>query len=229
MNPYPTDVARTKATVLKYREAALGEREYPMIEFEGFPAEFARRYREAGYWRGETLGGLLREWAALPEPRTAIVEGTRRWSYAELDARADRLAAGLRGWGIGPGTPVVVQLPNTADFAVVSIALFRLGAPPVFALPNHRRAEITYLCEAAGAVAYIIPDVHQGFDYRALATDVGAQRSGAPARVRARGPGPVHRAERRRGGRWRSATGAGRPRRTSRSSCCPGGPPGCPS
>jgi len=39
-------------------------------------------------------------------------------------------------------------------------------------LPNHRRNEITYLCEAAGAVAYIIPDVHQGFDYRSLATDV---------------------------------------------------------
>jgi 2,3-dihydroxybenzoate-AMP ligase len=143
-----------------------------MIDFDGFPEEFARRYREAGYWRGETLGGLLREWAALPEPRTAIVEGGRRWSYAELDAKADRLAAGFRALGIGPGNPVVVQLPNTAAFAAVSIALFRLGAPPVFALPNHRRNEVTYLCEAAEAVAYVIADVHQGFDYRTLAADV---------------------------------------------------------
>src|SRR5262245_42423671 len=128
-----------------------------MIEFDGFPEEFARRYREAGYWRGETLGSLLREWAALPEQRVAIVDGTRRWTFAELDAHADRLAAGLRACGIGPGKPVVVQLPNSAAFAIVSIALFRLGAPPVFALPNHRRNEITYLCEAAEAVAYIIP------------------------------------------------------------------------
>lgn len=143
-----------------------------MIDFDRFPEEFARRYREAGYWRGETLGGLLREWATLPEPRTAIVESGRRWSYTELDAKADRLAAGFRAVGIGPGNPVVVQLPNTAAFAVVSIALFRLGAPPVFALPNHRRNEISYLCEAAEAVAYVIPDVHQGFDYRTLAADV---------------------------------------------------------
>src|SRR5437763_11173996 len=143
-----------------------------MIDFDRFPEEFARRYREAGYWRGETLGALLREWATLPEPRTAIVEGERRWSYAELDAKADRLAAGFQALGIEPGNPVVVQLPNTAAFAAVSIALFRLGVPPVFALPNHRRNEVTYLCEASEAVAYVIPDVHQGFDYRALAADV---------------------------------------------------------
>lgn len=143
-----------------------------MIDFDGFPEEFARRYRAAGYWRGETLGSLLREWAAAPEPRTAIVEGERRWSYAELDAKADRLAAGLAELGIGPGDPVVVQLSNTAAFAYVSIALFRLGAPPVFALPNHRRTEVTYLCEASEAVAYVIPGVHQGFDYRTLAADV---------------------------------------------------------
>jgi len=143
-----------------------------MIDFDGFPGEFARRYREAGYWRGETLGGLLREWATQAAPRTAIVESGRRWTYAELDGQADRLAAGFWALGIRPGNPVVVQLPNTAAFAAVSIALFRLGVPPVFALPNHRRNEVTYLCEAAEAVAYVIPDVHQGFDYRVLAADV---------------------------------------------------------
>lgn len=142
-----------------------------MIDVDVFPEEFARRYRNAGYWRGETLGELLREWAAGP-PRTAIVEGQRRISYAELDAEADRLATGLSTLGIGPGDPVVVQLPNTAAFASVSIALFRLGAPAVFALPNHRRNDITYLCESTDAVAYVIPDVHQGFDYRELAAEV---------------------------------------------------------
>lgn len=141
-----------------------------MIDVDAFPEEFARRYREAGYWRGETLGQLLREWAA--GPRTAIVEGQRRIGYAELDAEADRLAAGFSALGIGPGDPVVVQLPNTAAFATVSIALFRLGAPPVFALPNHRRNDISYLCRATDAVAYVIPDVHQGFDYRELAAEV---------------------------------------------------------
>jgi 2,3-dihydroxybenzoate-AMP ligase len=166
-----TNFARNTNLIVEYLQTTL-RRENAMIDFDGFPKEFARRYREAGYWRGETLGGLLRDWAALPEPRTAIVEAGRRWSYAELDAKADRLAAGFQALGIGPGDPVVVQLPNTAAFAVVSIALFRLGVPPVFALPNHRRNEVSYLCAAAEAVAYVIPDVHQGFDYRSLAADV---------------------------------------------------------
>lgn len=51
-------------------------------------------------------------------------------------------------------------------------ALFRLGALPVFALPSHRSSEITYFCEFAEAKAYIIPDMHSGFDYRALARQV---------------------------------------------------------
>jgi 2,3-dihydroxybenzoate-AMP ligase len=137
-----------------------------------WPEEFAARYRAAGYWRGEVLGDLLRPWAARDGGRTAIVAGGRRYSYAELDSWADRLAAGLYELGLRPGDRVVVQLPNTVQFAVVSIALFRLGALPVYALPAHRRSEITYLCEHTGAVAYVIPDVAGQFDFRTLAREV---------------------------------------------------------
>ncbi|RJL27237.1 (2,3-dihydroxybenzoyl)adenylate synthase [Bailinhaonella thermotolerans] len=143
-----------------------------MIEYDRVPEDFAERYRRAGYWRGETLGGLLRDWAARDGGRIAVVDEAGSHGYAALDAWADRLAAGFRALGAGPGRPVVVQLPNVAAFAAVSVALFRAGAPPVFALPTHRRSEISYLCEASEAVAYVIPDVHHGFDHRALAGEV---------------------------------------------------------
>jgi 2,3-dihydroxybenzoate-AMP ligase len=67
---------------------------------------------------------------------------------------------------------VVVQLPNLAEFYAVCFALFRLGALPVFALPAHRSAEISFFCEFTEAVAYVIPDKHGGFDYRTLAAQV---------------------------------------------------------
>lgn len=143
-----------------------------MIAFTEFPPEFSDRYRREGYWRGEVLGEILRDWAASDPGRTALVTPDRRWSYAELDAKADRLASGFGELGIRPEDRVVVQLPNGAEFVVVSIALFRLGACPVFALPNHRRSEITYLCDYSEAVAYVIPAQHQGFDYRTLAEEV---------------------------------------------------------
>src|SRR6185437_4745887 len=52
------------------------------------------------------------------------------------------------------------------------IALFRLGAIPIFALAAHRRHEILYLCNHSEAVAYVMPGVHMGFDFRVLAEQV---------------------------------------------------------
>ncbi|MER5885322.1 AMP-binding protein [Streptomyces sp. NPDC001941] len=142
-----------------------------------WPAEFAERYRAAGWWRGETFGGMLRERATAHPDRTAIVDPAtgRRWSYAELDARADRLAAGLLARGVAKGDRVVVQLPNTAEFFEVVFALFRIGALPVFALPAHRDTEIRYFCAFTEAVAYVIAPVHGGYDYRDLAARTKAE------------------------------------------------------
>ncbi|MFJ7073620.1 (2,3-dihydroxybenzoyl)adenylate synthase [Streptomyces sp. NPDC098781] len=140
-----------------------------------WPAEFAERYRAAGHWRGRTFGRMLRERAELHPDRIAVVDpaGSRRdWTYAELDTRADRLAAGLLDAGIERGDRVVVQLPNIAEFFETVFALFRIGALPVFALPAHRDTEITHFCTIAEAVAYVVADVHEGYDYRALATRV---------------------------------------------------------
>ncbi|MFR9728257.1 (2,3-dihydroxybenzoyl)adenylate synthase [Saccharopolyspora sp. MS10] len=139
-----------------------------------WPAETAERYRAAGYWRGETFGEVLRARAAEHGERTAVVDAARALTYAELDDRADRLAAGLRQLGIGAEDRVVVQLPNIAEFYEVCFALFRLGAVPVFALPSHRLTEIAYFCEFSAAAAYITCDVEAGFDHRALAADVVA-------------------------------------------------------
>lgn len=147
-----------------------------------WPAEFAERYRAAGWWRGETFGQMLRERAAAHPDRIAIVDPgpdlaaePRRWTYAELDERADRLAAGFAARGIAKGDKVVLQLPNTAEFFSVIFALFRIGALPVFALPAHRETEIRYFCEFTEAAAYVVPGEHGGFDYRALATTVRDQ------------------------------------------------------
>ncbi|MEV4185872.1 AMP-binding protein, partial [Streptosporangium canum] len=143
-----------------------------------WPEEVAARYRREGYWRGETLGDLLRRVAAAHGSRTALVSGDSRWSYRELDERADRLAAGLNGLGIGPGDRVLVQLPNIPDLVFLCFALFRLGAAPVLALPPHRHSEIGHLAAATDAVAYVVPDICQGFDHRELARLV---RASAPS------------------------------------------------
>jgi 2,3-dihydroxybenzoate-AMP ligase len=146
--------------------------------FTGWPDEFATRYAELGYWRGRTLGSILHERARSRPADLAIVDGERRWSYRDLDERADRLAAGLRALGIGRHDRVLVHLPNVAEFVSLSFALFRLGAIPVYALPAHRETEIVHLARLAEAVTYVVPDTHLGFDHRELARTVRKQVPG---------------------------------------------------
>jgi 2,3-dihydroxybenzoate-AMP ligase len=146
-----------------------------------WPDDAAAYYRAMGYWRGQSLGAMLRERAAAQPERVALVCGERHWTYRELDERCDRMAAGLARIGIAAQDRVVLQLPNVAEFFVSCFALFRLGAVPILALPAHRRSEIAYFCQLAEAKAYFIADRDNGFDYRTLAREVLAE---APSRHR---------------------------------------------
>jgi 2,3-dihydroxybenzoate-AMP ligase len=138
-----------------------------------WPESSAERYRAEGYWAGRPLDRLLRDRAERAPDRTALVDAEgNRWTYAELDLRADRSAAGLRQLGIGTGDRVVVQLPNTDAFVVLFFGLLRAGAVPVLTLPAHRESELVHVAETAGATALAVPDTLDGFDHRALARAV---------------------------------------------------------
>lgn len=136
---------------------------------QDWPADLARRYRGAGYWRGETLGDMLRDRATRHPGRTAVICGPRSWSYAELLSRAESTAHGFMATGLRPGDRVIVQLPNMAEFITATFGLFLMGALPVFALPAHRDTELAHFAAKSGATGLIIPDIHDGFDHRSLA------------------------------------------------------------
>ena len=137
-----------------------------------WPAEVAARYRERGYWQGQTLGDLVDRWAAEYGERVAIVSGDECVSYRELRRRVDRLALHLLRLGLRPSERMVVQLPNVPEFVYLYYACARIGVLPVMALPAHRYAEISYLVEHSEAAAYAIPATFRGYDYRDLAGEV---------------------------------------------------------
>lgn len=142
--------------------------EGPLEGYVPFPPEFAAKYRRLGYWEPKTFGERLDDWAARWGERTALVAGEERLSYAELRERAMRLAAGLAALGVRRSDRVLVQLPNTAEFVVLSLALFKLGALPIMALPAHREAEILRLLQFSDAAAYCASAAWRGFDYAAM-------------------------------------------------------------
>jgi salicylate---CoA ligase len=137
-----------------------------------WPEEFALRYVAAGYWQGRALGELLREAADRTPDTVALVDGGLRLTHAGLADRADAMAARLVHLGLAPGDRVVVQLPNTREFVVLTLACLRAGIVPVMALPAHRRAELAYLAEHAEATAIAVPDRLRDFDHQALAAQL---------------------------------------------------------
>jgi 2,3-dihydroxybenzoate-AMP ligase len=140
-----------------------------MLEgFVPFPPEFARRYRERGYWKDQTLA---QEFAVVFQKfatRTALIDGDRRYTYAELDRLTDNLALNLLELGLKPQDRVVPTLPNVAEFVILYFALQKLGCIPIAALVTHRFAEInqfTKLSQARCAV-YPVSVREQGGEFR---------------------------------------------------------------
>ncbi len=148
--------------------------------FVPWPADLAHVYRAAGCWSDRTLGSYLWEWAERWPHRTALVDGPHRLTYAELAARADRLAEELSRRGLGRGDVVLVQLPNCWEFVAVTLACFRLGVVPTMMLPPHREHELTAIGAHVGAKALVVPDTWRGYDHQDLAHRVAAALPGAP-------------------------------------------------
>ena len=141
-----------------------------------WPVEFARRYRDAGYWEGLSLWGMLERSIGRWPDKTALVHGPRRVTYAELGAAATALAIQLLKQGLRPLDRAVVQLPNGIEFVVAFFALVRIGVIPVLALPAHRKVEIEHFVAHSGALAYLVADHVRDFDYRPMATEIAAVR-----------------------------------------------------
>lgn len=139
-----------------------------------WPAEVATRYLAEGYWAGRPLGAYLTAAARANPAAIALVDGDLRLSYRELMSRADGAAARLVERGVSSDDRVVVQLPNCWEHIVLTVACLRLGAVPVWALPEHRLREITGVAARAEARVLVVPARHREFDHRAMAHEVAA-------------------------------------------------------
>ncbi|MEO5877875.1 MAG: amino acid adenylation domain-containing protein, partial [Streptosporangiaceae bacterium] len=81
----------------------------------------------------------------------AVVCGTRRLSYAELDQRANRLANALRERGVRAESPVGVLLPRSPDLIVAFLAILKAGGAYVPADPAYPADRLRYMFTDAGA------------------------------------------------------------------------------
>jgi amino acid adenylation domain-containing protein/non-ribosomal peptide synthase protein (TIGR01720 family) len=92
-------------------------------------------------------GQCVHEWFEAQARRTpdtvAVVHGRARWTYAELDARANQLAHYLRGRGVGAESRVGLMLDHCPEMVVGLLAILKAGGayvPLDVAYPAQRLA-----------------------------------------------------------------------------------------
>ncbi len=96
-------------------------------------------------------------------------DGTARLTYAELNARANRLARLLARHGAGPETVVALALPRTADLIVGLLAVLKSGAAYLPVDTDYPVDRIAYMLQDArpvlalvtGETSALVPDVPQ--------------------------------------------------------------------
>jgi 2,3-dihydroxybenzoate-AMP ligase len=142
-----------------------------------FPAEFAQRYRDRGYWTDKSLAEEFDVVFKRYADRVALVDGERTFTYADLDRLSSNLALNLLDLGLKALDRVVVQLPNVAEFVILYFGLQKIGCIPVAALPSHRYAEISQFVELSAATTCVTPDRQRDFDYAQMVTRILNERS----------------------------------------------------
>ncbi|HEX7301937.1 amino acid adenylation domain-containing protein, partial [Lentzea sp.] len=108
--------------------------------------------------RDVTLPGLI---AAGKPDAVALVDDHEAVTYAELQARSNRLARRLAAQGAEAGDTVAVCLPRGAGLAVAILAVLKAGAAYVLLDPDHPADRRQALLDQAGPV-FVLEDVHGG-------------------------------------------------------------------
>ncbi|MER7757770.1 amino acid adenylation domain-containing protein [Kitasatospora sp. NPDC097643] len=107
----------------------------------------------------DVLDAFAAQVASVPDA-VAVVAGGMQVSFAELDARSDRLACHLRSLGVGPGGVVGVLVERSPELLVAMLAVLKSGAgylPLDAAFPVGRLAGIV---ADAGPVVVVTQEVH---------------------------------------------------------------------
>jgi len=130
-----------------------------------FPPEYAKRYRARGYWLDKSLATEFAAVFTRFAERVALIDGERRFTYADVDRQSDNLALNLIALGFKPLDRVVLQLPNVAEFVVLYFALQKIGAIPIAALATHRYNEVSQFVDIAQAVACVYPERQSDFAF----------------------------------------------------------------
>jgi fatty-acyl-CoA synthase len=126
---------------------------------------------------GKTIGAFFDEVATRHADELALVvrhQGVR-WTYRELKAQVDAMAAGLIALGLAPGDRVGVWAPNRYEWTVTQFATAKAGLILVNINPAYRVSEVEYALNKVECKALVMARSHKTSDYLAMLRELAPE------------------------------------------------------
>ena len=147
-----------------------------MEGFVDWPQEFAKKYREAGYWIDKTISEVMDESFMRYADRTALIsDNGKEFTYFALGNAVTRLALHLKALGLELYDRVVLQISNVPEVVITYLAIVKAGGIPIMALPAHREAEIGHFAKFSGAKGLAVTSKLKDFDLQDMAAGIEAE------------------------------------------------------
>ncbi|MBF8739591.1 non-ribosomal peptide synthase/polyketide synthase [Pseudomonas guariconensis] len=137
---------RLLAAIVQAPDAALerlallseGEREQLLHDWNATARDYADR---------PMLPELIRQQALRTPQACALVDGERCFTYAELEARSNRLAHWLRSQGVGCDVRVGVFAERSAELAIALLAILKAGGAYLPLDPDYPSERLAFMLE----------------------------------------------------------------------------------
>ncbi|MCB2102390.1 MAG: amino acid adenylation domain-containing protein, partial [Rhodobacterales bacterium] len=180
------------SSLLDTPEAPVGT--LPMLsaeELDGLDAwdALSARVPDPADFAGRTIHGLVAEQAARTPNATAVDPGDGGLTYADLEARANRLARHIAAAGVAPRGLVAVYLGRGPDMVVAVLAALKAGCAYLPVDPAYPADRVAFMLADSGApvvvtdgahVSALPPDAPRVLDLSAETAAIAAHPDTAP-------------------------------------------------
>ncbi len=138
----------------------------------------------------QTIGAFFVDMVARQPEREALVSvhQGRRYTYAQLQTEAHRLASALLGLGLAPGDRVGIWSHNNAEWVLMQLATAQVGLVLVNINPAYRTAEVEYALNKVGCKLLVSMARFKTSDYLGMLRELAPEWQGQQ-------PGHLHAAK----------------------------------